>query len=101
MSAQKRIEELINLINYHNEKYYNKDSPEIEDFEYDIATLDTLEMENGKKIKPEIKRKELVVIFPLEAQSPVYSGVLDAIFIELNELYGTEATIYYLEEAKV
>ena len=73
----------------------------IEDFEYDIATLDTLEMENGKKIKPEIKRKELVVIFPLEAQSPVYSGVLDAIFIELNELYGTEATIYYLEEAKV
>ena len=30
MSAQKRIEELINLINYHNEKYYNQDSPEIE-----------------------------------------------------------------------
>ena len=24
MSAQKRIEELINLINYHNEKYYNQ-----------------------------------------------------------------------------
>ena len=35
MSAQKRIEELINLINYHNDKYYNQDSPEIEDFEYD------------------------------------------------------------------
>ncbi len=74
----------------------------IEDFEYDIATLgDTLEMENGKRLKPEIKKKELIVIFPLEAQSPVYSGVLDAIFIELNELYGMEATIYYLEEAKV
>ena len=35
MSAQKRIEELRNLINYHNEKYNNKDTPKIEDIEYD------------------------------------------------------------------
>ena len=55
MSAQKRIEELINLINYHNEKYYNQDSPEIEDFEYDnlMKALIKLEEEN-----PELKRND-------------------------------------------
>ena len=35
MDAKKRITELIDLINYHNEKYYNEDKPEIEEFEND------------------------------------------------------------------
>lgn len=30
-----RVKDLRKLINYHNDKYYNEDSPEIEDFEYD------------------------------------------------------------------
>ena len=30
--AKKRVEELINLIRYHNERYYNEDAPEISDF---------------------------------------------------------------------
>lgn len=53
MDAEKRINELIDLINYHNEKYYNEDNPEIEDFEYDnlIKELIKLEEEN-----PELKR---------------------------------------------
>ncbi len=34
-SAQKRIAELTDLLNYHNRKYYIEDSPEIEDYEYD------------------------------------------------------------------
>ena len=35
-SAKQRAEELRELINYHNEKYYNQDSPEISDYEYDM-----------------------------------------------------------------
>ncbi len=32
---RKRAEELREIINYHNKKYYENDEPEIEDFEYD------------------------------------------------------------------
>ena len=55
MSAQKRIEELINLINYHNEKYYNQDSPEIEDFEYDNLMKELIKLEEEN---PELKRND-------------------------------------------
>lgn len=48
MNVERRISELIDLINYHNEKYYNEDTPEIEDFEYDnlMKELIRLEEEN-------------------------------------------------------
>ena len=55
MSAQKRIEELISLINYHNEKYYNQDSPEIEDFEYDNLMKELIKLEEEN---PELKRND-------------------------------------------
>ena len=55
MSAQKRIEELISLINYHNEKYYNQDSPEIEDFEYDTLMKELIKLEEEN---PELKRND-------------------------------------------
>lgn len=55
MSAQKRIEELINLINYHNEKYYNQDSPEIEDFEYDNLMKELIKLEEENQ---ELKRND-------------------------------------------
>lgn len=55
MSAQKRIEELINLINYHNDKYYNQDSPEIEDFEYDNLMKELIKLEEEN---PELKRND-------------------------------------------
>lgn len=47
-SAKKRIEELRKSIEYHSDKYYNQDSPEISDFEYDmlLAELKNLEMLN-------------------------------------------------------
>ncbi|HPU63806.1 MAG TPA: NAD-dependent DNA ligase LigA, partial [Mobilitalea sp.] len=36
---KKEIEELRKLIEYHNDRYYNQDDPEISDFEYDQLTL--------------------------------------------------------------
>lgn len=35
IEMRKRAEELRSIINYHNIRYYEKDEPEIEDFEYD------------------------------------------------------------------
>ena len=52
-SRESKINELVDIINYHNEKYYNQDNPEISDFEYDklINELIGLEEEN-----PQYKR---------------------------------------------
>ena len=35
MDIEKRIDELTDLLNYHNHKYYVDDAPEISDFEFD------------------------------------------------------------------
>lgn len=47
LSASKRVDELRNLINYHNKRYYIDDNPELEDFEYDalMQELKALESE--------------------------------------------------------
>ena len=44
----KRMEELVELISYHDRKYYVEDSPEISDYEYDmlVKELETLEAEH-------------------------------------------------------
>lgn len=43
--AKKRILELREVILYHNNRYYNEDSPEIEDFEYDALTRELKALE--------------------------------------------------------
>ena len=55
MDIQKRIEELRELINYHSHKYYVKDSPEIEDYEYDKLYHELLDLEeqNPRLITPD------------------------------------------------
>lgn len=49
--AKQRVKELRRLIEYHNNRYYNDDDPEIEDFEYDALTRDLKQIE---KIFPEL-----------------------------------------------
>lgn len=49
--AKKRIEELRKTIEYHNKKYYDDDSPEISDFEYDMLNN---ELKNLEKQYPEL-----------------------------------------------
>lgn len=53
--AEKRINELRKLLEYHSRKYYVDDSPEIEDYEYDmmLRELETLEDEFPKLKSPE------------------------------------------------
>lgn len=47
---KKRYEELKKQIEYHSDKYYNQDDPEISDFEYDMLML---ELKNIEKEHPE------------------------------------------------
>lgn len=53
--AQKRIEELRKLVEYHSKLYYDEDSPEISDFEYDMLLL---ELRNLEKEYPEYLSKD-------------------------------------------
>ena len=34
-NVKEKIQNLTDLLNYHNQKYYVEDNPEISDFEYD------------------------------------------------------------------
>ena len=43
--AQKRIETLKTQINYHNNRYYNMDDPEISDYEYDMLMNELKQLE--------------------------------------------------------
>ncbi|HEY9061505.1 MAG TPA: NAD-dependent DNA ligase LigA [Pseudobacteroides sp.] len=45
MEVKKRIEELRKQIEYHNERYYNQDDPEITDYEYDQLSLELRKLE--------------------------------------------------------
>jgi len=53
--TRQRVEELRNLINYHNYRYYVLDSPEISDAEYDelMRELKRLEAEHPELITPD------------------------------------------------
>ena len=44
-SVKKRIQELRETIKYHNDLYYNEDSPEIEDYEYDMLQQELRKLE--------------------------------------------------------
>ncbi|MBQ3094593.1 MAG: NAD-dependent DNA ligase LigA, partial [Clostridia bacterium] len=44
-AAQRRIKELHAIINYHSDRYYNQDAPEIEDDEFDALTRELKEIE--------------------------------------------------------
>jgi DNA ligase (NAD+) len=45
MDVRERMEQLRSLIRYHNEKYYDQDSPEITDYEYDQLLLELRKLE--------------------------------------------------------
>lgn len=53
--ANKKIEQLTEIINYHNKLYYTDDNPEIEDYEYDKLFR---ELENLEREFPELKKDE-------------------------------------------
>lgn len=48
---QRRIDELVEQLNYHNDRYYNQDAPEISDFEYDRMLR---ELEDLEKLYPSL-----------------------------------------------
>ena len=52
---EEKYKELVELIKYHNNRYYNMDEPEISDYEYDMLMQDLKKME---KEHPELVTKD-------------------------------------------
>ena len=89
--AKKRIKELREIIAYHNKKYYDDDSPEISDFEYDMLSNELKNLEkqfpnlitsdsNTQKVGGNVKKgfKEVVHEVPLLSLQDVFS--LDEVY---------------------
>lgn len=55
MDIKTRMDELIDQINYHSNKYYNDDDPEISDYEYDNLMKELIKIEEEN---PQIKRAD-------------------------------------------
>lgn len=55
MAAEDRIKELRDQIAYHSDRYYNQDSPEITDYEYDMMMqeLKAIEKEHPELVTPD------------------------------------------------
>ena len=84
--AKKRIEELRKTVEYHANRYYNEDKPEISDFEYDMLMVELKNLEKqypefisansltqkvGGKVKEGFKKVEHEV--PLQSLQDVFS----------------------------
>ena len=108
--AQKRIEELRKIVEYHANRYYNEDKPEISDFEYDMLMVelrnlekkypefisaDSLTQKVGGKVKEGFKKVEHEV--PLQSLQDVFS------FEEVKEFLNRiekQAEENHIEEVK-
>lgn len=54
MDDLKRYEELVKTIEYHNDRYYNQDDPEISDYDYDMMMkeLKKIEKDHPEYVTP-------------------------------------------------
>lgn len=96
MDIKARIDELRKEIEYHNNKYYNEDSPEISDYEYDKLSLELRKLEEEypefniensptKKVGGSVKRE----LRKVEHDVPV---------ISLQDVFGKEEVYDYVNK---
>lgn len=115
--AKKRIEELRKQAEYHANKYYNEDKPEISDFEYDMLMVelrnlekeypefiskDSLTQKVGGKVKEGFKKVEHEI--PLQSLQDVFSFEEVEEFLNRIEKKATEQKIEevkYVVETKI
>ncbi len=99
MDIKKRIEELRTQIEYHNNRYYNEDNPEITDYEYDMLMQELKKLEQEypayvvensptKKVGGEAKRQAGVLV---RHNVPMLS---------LQDVFSKEEVLKFVEEMR-
>lgn len=96
--VKQRMEELIRLIEYHNNRYYNLDDPEISDYEYDQLYL---ELTNLEQAYPQLKRKDSPTqkvggIVKRELKKVVH----DVPVISLQDVFSKNEVIQFVERIR-
>ena len=78
MDDLKRYEDLVKTIEYHNDRYYNQDDPEISDYDYDMMMKELKKIENPQT-EEEIANNKVYNILKSAKSSvsimPIYSPV--------------------------
>ena len=113
MTPLERIAYLQKTLQYHNEKYYNQDAPEISDFEYDqmMRELETLESEHPEAVTEDSPTRRVggapdSNFVPVEHQIPMQSLADVFSFEELKEFLDRiqrelGQDVYYSVEPKI
>ncbi len=99
MNAEQRIRELRKQIEYHSNRYYNEDSPEILDYEFDqlMQELKKLEQENPKLITKDSPTQKVGGTAKRKAGVLVRHNVP---MLSLQDVFSKEEVLKFVEEMK-
>ena len=95
---EKRIKQLREQIEYHNDRYYNKDAPEISDFEYDIMLreLEELEAKYPQFAKADSPTKKVGGV-----KSELFSPVEHSVKMQsLNDVFSMDELYAFIEKTE-
>lgn len=97
MTPQERIAELRQILEYHMERYYNQDSPEISDYEYDMMMqeLKTLEKEHPELVTADSPTQKV------GGSAKRQAGVLvrhNVPMLSLQDVFSKEDVYHFVEE---
>lgn len=97
MNPQERVAELKKTLEYHSERYYNQDSPEISDYEYDMLMqeLKTLEKEHPKLVTPDSPTQKVGGTAKRQAGVLVRHNVP---MLSLQDVFSKEDVYHFVEE---
>lgn len=95
---ENRIKELREQIEYHNDRYYNKDSPEISDFEYDIMLRELEELEAKY---PQFANADSPTKKVGGTKSELFSPVTHLVKMQsLNDVFSKEELYSFIEKTE-
>lgn len=97
MSAEERVKELRKTLEYHSNRYYNMDSPEITDYEYDMMMneLKALEKEHPELVTPDSPTQHVGGTAKREAGVLVRHNVP---MLSLQDVFSKEEIYRFVEE---
>lgn len=97
MTPQERINELRKTIEYHIDRYYNQDDPEITDYEYDMMMqeLKALEQEHPELVTPDSPTQKVGGSAKREAGVLVRHNVP---MLSLQDVFSKEEVFSFVEE---
>lgn len=100
MTAEERLQELKNQINYHMDRYYNQDEPEISDYEYDLLMqeLKALEKEHPELVTEDSPTRRIGGTVKREAGVTVRHRVP---MLSIQDVFAQDEVTAWVEKVKL